>query len=198
MRTDLVLAGQLFSVSAIAATVFTPAWIYVGRRLGKTRTYSLSLLLSALAALPALFLPSSLYWMLFGILFLAGAIDASNQLMPNSMVPDTVEVDELQTGQRREGAIFGAWAFCRKLGMATGAFLVSLGLNFVGYIPGEVAAGEQSATAIIGIRIIYAVVPFVLWVTALFLLRKYDLNEERFEAIKQEIEQNAQSAKASN
>jgi sugar (glycoside-pentoside-hexuronide) transporter len=180
MRTDVILAGQLFSVLAISATIFTPMWVYIGRRFGKTETYKVSLLIAALITLPALFLPAAFYFFLFGILFLSGIADASNQLMPNSMVPDTVEVDELQTGQRREGAIFGAWAFCRKLGMAAGAFFVSIGLDLFRYIPGEANVGAQPDSAVLGIRVLYALVPFLLWLAAAGLLRKYDLSEARY------------------
>lgn len=187
MRADAVLAGQLFAVQAIVATVFTPLWVYIGRRYGKTGTYRVSLLFAALFALPALFLPAAFYWLLFGILFLTGFADASNQLMPNSMVPDTVEVDELQTGQRREGAIFGAWAFCRKLGMAAGAFFVSIGLDLFRYVPGEAGVEAQPESAMLGIRLLYALVPFLLWLAALRLLGKYELDEKNFNAIKSAI-----------
>jgi len=115
-----------------------------------------------------------------------GAAEASNQLFPNSMVPDTVEVDELRTGERREGAIFGAWAFCRKLGMTAGAFLVSLLLSAFGLVKG-VSADLQPENALLGVRLSYALLPILLWIIALLLLHRYNLSEEKFNAIKKQI-----------
>lgn len=99
------------------------------------------------------------------------------------MVPDTVEVDELRTGMRREGAIFGAWSFCRKLGMAGGAFLASLGLSIVGFVSGA-GSEAQSPAALAGIRVIYALVPCTLWILAMVLMWRYELSEARFNDIK--------------
>jgi Na+/melibiose symporter-like transporter len=123
---------------------------------------------------------------LFVLLAFAGAIDAGTQLMPNSMVPDTVEVDEARTGERREGALFGAWGFCRKLGMTLGAFLVSLALAAVGFQQG-VPPTAQTEDAVLGIRLIYAALPCFLWLLAMAVLTRFDLTEERFNAIKAEL-----------
>lgn len=195
MQTDTTLAGNLFATLAITSLVFTPLWVYVTRRFGKTGTYFASLSAAAVVSLPALFLPMQLYWILFVILFCGGIFDAANQLLPNSMVPDTVEVDELDSGVRREGAIFGAWAFCRKLGMALGAFLVSIGLQMSGYVPGEDYALNQSDGTVLGIRLVYAGLPFLLWIFAALTLRKYNLDEERFNNIKENISKSGKAAK---
>ena len=102
------------------------------------------------------------------------------------MVPDTVEVDEHRTGERREGAIFGAWAFCLKLGMALGAFFVSIGLQSAGFLQGS-GVEAQPALAITGVRLLYGLVPFVFWIGAIFVLSRYDLSETRFNILKKEI-----------
>jgi len=90
-------------------------------------------------------------------------------------------VDELENGVRREGAIFGAWAFCRKAGMAGGAFLASLCFSAFGFVSG---AEVQSESASLGIRLAFSALPFVLWFLAIRLLAHYELSEDRFNAIK--------------
>jgi len=137
-------------------------------------------------SLPLLFISADYLVLLFIIFFLTGIGDAAGQLASNAMVPDTVEVDEAKTGSRREGAIFGAWSFCRKLGMATGAFLVSLSLFIFGFKSG--AGTTPDATALTGIRITYALLPFILWISAIVILRKYDLDEQKFNNIKSSLE----------
>ncbi len=187
MHADARVVGPLIAIGSIVGLVVTPLWVLVARRTGKRKAYFLGLAITACMSLPALVIPPELYLLLFVVLLVAGIGDAATQLFPNSMVPDTVEVDELRTGLRREGAIFGAWSFCRKLGMAAGAFLVSIGLSMFGFVSGQADAAAQTPEAILGIRIVYSLLPFSLWMCTIVLLRRYDLTEERFNAVKLEI-----------
>jgi sugar (glycoside-pentoside-hexuronide) transporter len=185
MRFEPRETSVFFAASGIAAAVATPVWVLVSRRLGKRNAYSIGLMLAALVALSLLFVSPSLAWLLLGIVVIGGLIDGGNQLLPNAMVPDSVEVDEAATGERREGAIFGAWSFCLKLGMTMGAFAVSLGLSAFGFAGGAPPAA-QSDMAILGIRLMYAGLPALLWIASVLLLSRYNLTEERFEALKAE------------
>lgn len=186
MRADATMIGPLIAIGGVTATIFTPPWVLVSKRLGKRPAYFSALAISCVMALPALFLPPSMFTILFAVYFLAAIGDAGNQLMSNSMVPDTVEVDEHRTGERREGAIFGAWAFCLKLGMALGAFFVSIGLQSAGFLQGS-GVEAQPALAITGVRLLYGLVPFVFWIGAILVLSRYDLSETRFNILKKEI-----------
>jgi len=185
MNVSGAMIGPLLTVAGVTAAIFTPPWVLVSRKVGKRPAYFASLVVTCLMALPGLFLPPPLVFLLFGVYFLSAVGDAGNQLLPNSMAPDTVEVDELNTGERREGAIFGAWAFCLKLGMAVGAFLVSLVLEKYGFRAGE---SVQTESAIWGIRLSYCLVPFALWAGAIALLRNYSLDEARFNSVKSAIQ----------
>jgi len=193
MRADAKVVGPLVAVGSVVGLLVTPFWVLIARRLGKRKGYFVGMAISALMSLPALFIPPELYLVLFVVLLVAGVGDAATQLFPNSMVPDTVEVDELRTGMRREGAIFGAWSFCRKLGMAAGAFFVSIGLSIVGFVSGA-APAAQSPGSLVGIRLIYTLLPFTLWVAAMIVLRRYELSETRFNDIKARINRDSANA----
>lgn len=193
MRISPQLAGLFMASGGVTAMLATPLWVLLGRRIGKRRGYFAGLALVAVMAVPALFLSPGQAGILFAVLVIVGVGDAATQLFPNAMAPDTVEVDQLRSGLRREGAIFGAWGFCRKLGMTGGAFLVSLALSAIGFIPGA-APTAQSADAITGIRLIYAAVPLGLWLATIISFSRYDLTEARFEAIKAEIRAKAEAS----
>lgn len=186
MELTPAMVGPLAATGAVSATLATPLWVWIARKLGKRQTYFIGLGIAATMSLPALFIPSSMYFLLFPVLFLVGIGDAANQLLPNAMVPDTVEYDEHQTGQRREGAIFGTWSFCRKLGMSLGAFFVSVFLSFFGFAGGQ-GVTAQSDDAIWGVRLAYSLIPFVLWICTIIVIRYYSLSEHRFDEIKREI-----------
>jgi len=186
IRLQPEMIGWFMAVSAITATIATPIWVAIGKRIPKRKGYFFAIAMSILAPFPVLFIQPEAYIMMFAILIFIGAGDAAGQLFPNAMVPDTVEVDELRTGERREGAVFGAWAFCRKLGMTGGAFLASLLLSGFGFVEG--APGEQQPeSALMGVRMTYALLPMALWAIAFLLLNRYKLSEKEFNAVKAEI-----------
>ena len=93
MLIDASLIGPLMLVAGVTSTLVTPVWVMVAGRLGKKETYLLGLTLAIVMALPGLVLPAEYYYLLFAIYFLSGISDAVNQLMPTSMIPDTVEAD---------------------------------------------------------------------------------------------------------
>lgn len=185
MKIDAALVGAMVATSAVGAMVATPFWVRLAQR-GKQKAYAAGIVGAATLSLLMLFMPAGLPAALFVALFLIGLVDGGTQLCPNAMVPDTVEYDEERTGQRREGAIFGTWLLCRKLGMAMGAFIASLFLSAFGFVAGADAAA-QGENALLGIRLSYTLVPCVLWVCAFFVLRAYPLTEARFEELKRNI-----------
>ncbi len=189
MLIDASLIGPLLMVAGITSTLVTPIWVGIAKSLGKRETYLLGLTIAIVMALPALFLPAEYYFLMFAIYFFTGIGDAVNQLMPTSMIPDTVEADEVKTGERREGTIFGAMAFCRKLGMAFGAFFASWILQAAGFVGGGITPDMQVESGIMGIRIAYTLLPSLLWVGALLTIRHYSLGEVQFDKIKEEISQ---------
>lgn len=185
MKIDAALVGAMVATSAVGAMVATPFWVRLAQY-GKQKAYAAGIVGAATLSLLMLFMPAGLPAALFVALFLIGLVDGGTQLCPNAMVPDTVEYDEERTGQRREGAIFGTWLLCRKLGMAMGAFIASLFLSAFGFVAGADATA-QSENALLGIRLSYTLVPCVLWVCAFFVLRAYPLTEARFEELKRNI-----------
>lgn len=186
MRIAPQHAAPFMAIGGVVALAATPLWVLASRKLGKHRGYYAGLAIAAAMTVPALLIAPDQAPALLAVLFIAGVGDAATQLFPNAMAPDTVEADELRSGLRREGAIFGAWGFCRKLGMTGGAFVVSLALAAVHFEPGA-APLAQPQTANTGIRFIYAALPLGLWLAALLAFTRYDLTEARFEALKVQI-----------
>lgn len=71
--------------------------------------------------------------------------------------------------------------------MLARAFLVSLCLQWVGFVQGSGGADVQSDLALQGVRMLYSLVPFTFWIAAMVALGWYDLNETRFNTIKKAI-----------
>jgi len=74
----------------------------------------------------------------------------AGQLLTWAMIPDTVEVDQFKTGQRREGLYFGVATFTQKVGVALAVWICGVILSGVGYVPNA----EQTKGALLGIKLL--------------------------------------------
>ncbi|MBA3923059.1 MAG: MFS transporter, partial [Nostocaceae cyanobacterium] len=100
-------------------------------------------------------------------------------LIPWSMMPDVIELDELQTGQRREGIFYGFMVFVQKIGLAIALFLVLKALDFAGYISSSGASAPiQPASALLAIRLAIGPLPTVCLIFGLILAYFYPITRE--------------------
>lgn len=104
----------------------------------------------------------------------------------SSMLFDVVDVDELLSGQRREG-IFGAvCGWMMKSAGALASALVGLLIVAVGFDVN--LGGNQSPHTFFWMRFMISFLPAMMAVSSLFLLFRYPLTERRMNEIKQELD----------
>jgi GPH family glycoside/pentoside/hexuronide:cation symporter len=115
--------------------------------------------------------------------FLLGIGFSSFQLFPFSMLPDTIEYDEMQSGLRREGVFSGSWAAGQKIAYSVGPSIVGFALSLSGFVK----EGPQPESLATGIRVVFCLFPAAMMLLSFIPFRKYDLTESRFEDIKQQI-----------
>jgi GPH family glycoside/pentoside/hexuronide:cation symporter len=178
--TAMQMVFPLFLVTAI---VFIPVWLQVGKRIGKIKAYMIGLTIFCIM-IGSLFFTSASQMALFYVqIFLAGIGFSSFQLFPFSMLPDTIEYDELQCGLRREGVFCGMWSAGQKIAYSVSPAIVGFALSLSGFVVGGVQ-GEHVET---GIRLIFCVFPALAVLISFIPFLKYELTAERFEEIKKEI-----------
>lgn len=167
------LTGALYPVGSLTAIIMTTVWARIGRRIGRKAACVIALSGAASVFLLSLLIPAHTTWLMFPFMVLLGGVFAGLFLLPGTMVPDTVEEDERISGQRREGAIYGAWIFTQQTGMAFGAFLVGVYLDLIGYKSGvSQAAGSHEVWLV---RLGFALGPAALIGLALLILRTVPL-----------------------
>ena len=113
-------------------------------------------------------------------------------LVPWSMMPDVIELDELQTGQRREGVFYGFMVLMQKFGLAFGLFLVGIALQASGFqenIPGQTELPIQPDTALTAIRVAVGPIPIICLVCGLFLTYFYPITREMHAEILLKLEE---------
>ena len=106
-------------------------------------------------------------------------------LMP-SMIADVVDMDELQTHERREGMYGSIFWWVVKLGMAVAIAGGGLLLNATGFDVD--LGGDQSEHAIILMRLFDAFVPATASAIAIWAIATYSITEEKAHEIRVELE----------
>ena len=101
-----------------------------------------------------------------------------------SVISDTVEYSEWQTGVRAEGGIYSVASFVMKLSSAIAGGVPALVLSVTNYQPN---VAEQAELALTGIQSMMTTVPIVFSIIALIALLFYDLTEDKFAQIVEEL-----------
>ena len=100
---------------------------------------------------------------------LLGAAMSAYLVIPASLVPDLVDWYQHERGERHESVFFGLWMSAHQIGVGIAGFVLGVCLSLFGYV-GD--ADAQTAGAVLGVRIAFAVLPAVfLMASALFLQR---------------------------
>jgi Na+/melibiose symporter-like transporter len=141
--------GALYPVSSITGILSAPLWWWAANRLGKTSVCRVALAMNALCCLSPLWITPGHFWLMYPFMMLYGLFNTGARLLPNAMAPDTADLDQARTGERREGTIFGIFVFVQQTGFAVGGFLLSLFLAAGAHGSAAAAPPEPSATAIL-------------------------------------------------
>ena len=122
-------------------------------------------------------------WLMFlPIPFMAFGLGGLFTLMM-SMTADVCDLDELENGMPRKEGTFGAiYWWMVKLGQAIALVLSGAILTLVGFDEGAVS---QSAETMNNLRIADIVIPALTAAIAIYVMRKYSLNEKRAREIKE-------------
>ncbi len=132
--TKVVIAVQ------VTGLLMLFAWSAISKRVGKKVVYFMGMSLWIIAEIGLFFLKPGQIGLMYLLAVMAGFGVSTAYLIPWSMIPDIIELDELQTGQRREGIFYGFMVLLQKFALAFGLFLVGQILQQAGFI--ERAAGQ--------------------------------------------------------
>lgn len=187
---------SLFGCLGALSTTFIviPIVTWMSNKLGKKNAFIWSQGISIIGYILLWFLliPGKPYMFIFALPFFSFGIGSLFTLMM-SMTSDVIDLDELNTGKRREG-IFGAiYWWMVKFGFAIAGALSGIILTLIGFQEG-IATTEQEG-AIIGLRAFFSGLPILGTLVAIYIMRDYDLTEERALEISAELEKRKASKK---
>ncbi|MGF1491767.1 MAG: MFS transporter [Microcoleaceae cyanobacterium] len=160
-------------------------WSQISQRYGKRAVYFMGATLWLIAQLGLMALQPGQIGLMYGLAVAAGCGVSTAYLIPWSMIPDVIDLDELNTGQRREGVFYSLMVFLQKIGLAIGLFLVGQGLERAGYIAS--VAGQptpvQPDSALMAIRIAIAPLPAIALIAGMALTYFYPITRARHSEI---------------
>lgn len=163
--------------TAIAMVV---VWERVAKLSGKRTVFLLGAPLSIIALMTLVTVQPGETTIMYLLGILAGVGVATMYMVPFSMLPDVVDLDELHTGLRREGLYFSAVVFLQKLGIAVALFASGTLLNFTGFAADAIS---QPPSALWAIRLLIGPLPAVLLMGSLWFAYRYPIDRQRHQQI---------------
>lgn len=177
-----LVLGTLFGVAVLSF----PLWGALSRRWGKRGALTLGLLLLAGATLALVQLapPGEVGATLLALSALAGIGLAAVMMLPWAMLPDVVEFDALQSGERREGLLYALFTFGQKVAGSLGVFANAWVAATFGYVQGQAL---QSAETLVGIRMMTGPVAAAIFIVAALWVWTFPITRERHAAAVREL-----------
>jgi GPH family glycoside/pentoside/hexuronide:cation symporter len=180
-------AGYAGTLGAISTFVVIIIVTWLGTRIGKRRTFFVSTGLSMVGYALKWFAynPEHPWLVLLPAPLMAFGLGGLFTLMP-SMIADVVDVDELETHERREGMYGSIFWWVVKLGMAAALAGGGILLEATGF--DVVLEGNQTAHAITLMRAFDAFIPAAASALAIWAVARYSITEDSAYQVRLELE----------
>lgn len=174
-------------IGAIITTVVViPIVARMSKIMGKKKAFLVSQGISVFGyiLLYILFVPGKPYLFLFALPFFSFGIGSLFTLMM-SMTSDVIDIDELNTGKRREGSLGAIYWWMVKFGTAVAALLSGVILSLVNFHPSIEAPSDNTMSWLL---ISFVGIPILGTLSAMWAMKDYDITEEKSREIRKELE----------
>lgn len=177
--------GDIFMFYVGSSLLSLPLWVWLARRIGKKATWFVGLGLG-IVGYACLFLigPGELRWMQM-VVTLTGTSSACGNVIAQSILADVVDVDELETGERKEGAYYSTFTFLLKAASGVMAMITGFTLTAVHFIPNAPAQTELVTTAI---RSLNSLPPLLSLLIGAIMLIGFGLTAEKHAEVRRQLD----------
>jgi GPH family glycoside/pentoside/hexuronide:cation symporter len=178
-RTTLFLtAGMLAMILGVACTkLFT--------RYFEKKTLMIWLsLLNATTMLIIFLIPPDQYWTMMIVNIIGMFMVGPTPALVWSMYADVADYGEWKYGRRTTALVFSAAQFAQKFGLTIGGGLSGWMLGIFGFV----ANVDQTDTSLLGIRLMFTVIPACFAIMNALVLIFYTLSDRQVEQIETELE----------
>ncbi len=177
----------LLVIVILTGVISLPIWTVISKKIGKRNTIFYGLLLWAIAQVTWLLVaPGSNPLVVYFVGAFAGVGYGVAHVLPWAMLPDVLDVDELETGRRREGLYSGVMTFFMQLSNSVAIFIIGIVLQLAGYVPNV----GQTPTALSTIKWTMALAPGVFVLLGLITTLFYPYTKEKHLEIRKTLDEN--------
>ncbi len=179
---------SLFGCLGALSTTFIviPIVTRLSRKLGKKKAFMVcqSISITGYIALYFLFIPGKPWMYIFALPLFSFGIGSLFTIMM-SMTADVIDIDELNTGKRREGTFGAIYWWMVKVGFAIAGALSGAIIWIVGF-DADLPTLEQQG-AVDGLHAFFCFFPTLGTLAAMYIMRSYDVTEERANEIRSQL-----------
>ena len=157
---------------------------YAAQKIGKKAAMSGGILFYIAGFLVIILLPVSWTSIIISIALYAFG-NSGYWTMIYAMSYDAAIVEQLRSGEKPDGLYTSLIGLFMKFGNALGSVLCGVGLQLIGFVEGS---DVQTASAVTGIRYLYALVPSAIMVVTLVFTLAYPLTREKYASLAAALE----------
>lgn len=167
-----IVAGAVF----LTAITVLPFWVWASEKTDKRRSYIYGMFFMITVMIVLIFIDPSLgFSSVILLACLAGIGVSATHVLTWAMIPDAVEVDELQSGARHEGMFYALVTLFRKAASSIAIPMTALVLGWSGYVANS---AQQAESAVWAIRILIGPVASLFLLGGILFARFYPLTRE--------------------
>ncbi|NJN79451.1 MAG: MFS transporter [Anaerolineales bacterium] len=182
---DLALESAFFGILMSVCILFVPFWLWLAKTLNKIKAYIIGMCAWIIVEVLIFTIqPNEINYLLWLAAFAGIGVSAA-YILPDSILPDVIEWDELRTHRRQEGVYYGIRTLIRKL---TGAGVIFVTLQILGWSgyqspPSDVIQFTQPDSALFMIRLMVSFIGAVIVSGTILLAWSYPLTREKYDRI---------------
>jgi GPH family glycoside/pentoside/hexuronide:cation symporter len=140
-------------------------------------------LLNALSMAAFFFIPPDDYWLMVVVNCFGSFVIGPTPALVWSMYADCADYGEWKSGRRITALVFSTVQFAQKMGLAVGAGVLGMVLGSFGFVANEV----QSETSLMGIRLMFSILPAALAVAGAVFILFYRIDARTIRRMEDEL-----------
>jgi GPH family glycoside/pentoside/hexuronide:cation symporter len=181
---ESILIGLLLALTFISAVFFMLIWRTIGLKFGVKKGIMISQTVFILALLPYMWISS--FTEALVVSFLVGLGLAGSLLYLDILIASVMDEDELNTGVRRTGGIYGISTFILRYASIFMILSISLVFNSVGWAVFDPKGASQET--IFGLRLLMFAFPATALFIGILATIKFPISKDRYIEIKKKLE----------
>jgi len=176
----------MFLLATVIAGLSTPFWVRLIHRTSKATVWVIGTALFAFQMIASLALePGVAWWVPFALVVVVNLFFSCHDVAAMSTLGDIADYGKLKFGRDRGATYFGLNTLLFKIGLGFGG---GLALAVTGWFGFEPASSAQSAHAILGLKLSFAIIPLLFAIIGAVFILRTPIDPRRHRIIRRRIE----------